>query len=312
MFCLLYLQYLFCGCSCFLRDNRIRGGIFLAPLFSIIVFNAIVCVMVVRVLLKHSKKKIVDAKNEKDRKKLISNTLKTMLSVVSVMLMFGLSWLFGALSISVAAGVVQYFFVIFSTTQGLMLFIFFCVIGQDAREEWKKLLSCYRYNPKKKGATPSSVSYTGRAPRSYSTKETTLTSRALNTRTMRISAGLISKEGTSDFKSSAAPIEMTSFNLDNDLSPNEIKMNALDKDNGQCENNHQIHDTQLPPQILFRLRRPHYDVIADESDVSGSPGSSPSSLVIDEKIEMGNTICNHGYSDSGDSACGSEIEYSEL
>ena len=115
-------------------------GVFLGPIFAIILFNMVVFVLVIRVLLKHAKKKM----GAKDGKK-YKATLKTLISVASVMLMFGLTWVFGALTIGAASIAFQWLFVIFNSFQGFLLFIFFCIIGQDAREEWIKFLSCGKY-----------------------------------------------------------------------------------------------------------------------------------------------------------------------
>ena len=61
------------------------------------------------------------------------------------MFLFGLQWVFGAFTIAEASTVFQWFFVIFSTLQGFFLFVFFCILGQDAREEWLNLfLVCLR------------------------------------------------------------------------------------------------------------------------------------------------------------------------
>ena len=298
--------------SCFLSDNRIRYGIFLAPLFSVILFNSVVFVMVTRVLLKHSKKKIMDAKDEKNKKKFISSTLKTLLSIVSVMVMYGLSWLFGAFSIDRAAVVFQWLFVIFSTSQGLTLFIFFCIIGQDAREEWKKLLTCYRYDPKKRGPVPSAISSAGRTPRSYGTKNTSLTSRGGNSATLRMSVGLLPKPEKLDFDS-VAPVEMDELSPDfekKDLSALQDVTDSLVLSNGHAKEDHRkVHDTQLPPQILFRLKRPLYDIVVEGSDTNPSSNSIPSSLIKEkEEIDMD----AYGESESGDSDCTSDVEYSEL
>ena len=198
--------------SCFLSPdkNSIRYGIFLAPLFLILVFNLIVFVLVGRVLIKHSKKNMNRAKEEKSMKERVSATLKTLISLISVMLMFGLTWLFGALSISGAAYVFQWLFIISATSQGFLLFIFFCVIGKDAREEWKQLLTCYRYKPKKQGATPFGVSRT----RVYNTKETSLSSRIMASNTIGRSVASLEKSepSVSTFNSSVAPLEMSDMN----------------------------------------------------------------------------------------------------
>ena len=94
-------------------------------------------VLVVRVLIKHSARKAGDL----TRNKKTQATVKTLISVVSIMFMFGLQWLFGAFTIAEASLVFQWLFVIFSTLQGFFLFLFFCLLSQDAREEWLNLLT---------------------------------------------------------------------------------------------------------------------------------------------------------------------------
>ena len=113
-------------------------GVFLGPIFAIILFNIVVFVLVIRVLLKHTKRKLADAKGAQKSK----GTLKTLISISGVMLMFGLSWLFGAFTIGAASVYFQWLFVIFNALQGFYLFIFFCVIAKDAREEWLALFRC--------------------------------------------------------------------------------------------------------------------------------------------------------------------------
>lgn len=217
--------------------------------------------------MKHSKRNIKRAKDENNKKKLVSSTVKTLVSIVSVMLMFGLSWLFGALSIAEAAIVFQWLFVIFSTSQGFLLFLFFCVIGKDARDEWKKLLSCYRYKglEKKKGTALSS---TNKVPKSDNTKETYYTSRMAASKTIRMSVGLMPKSDSIDFDSSIAPLEMSEF------SPTTTNFTdtILEEDTSLIFSNG-ISDSQLPPQILFRLKRPCYDLILEQSE--SKPSTSP-------------------------------------
>lgn len=292
--------------SCFISDNRIRYGIFLAPLFAILIFNLIIFVLVARVLIKHSKRNLGRAKDDKDVKKVVSGTIKTLLSVVSVMFMFGLSWLFGALSISEAAIVFQWLFVIFNTSQGFMLFIFFCVIGNDAREEWKKLLSCYRYQGSKKGvAAPSS---TGARSKSYQTRETSLTSRMVASNTIRRSVGLLEKPDPADLDSSIAPLEMS------ELSPTKTMDSIIEEDTSLIISNGLSKlgksDSQLPPQVLFRLKRPHYDLIIEqnESTLSSSPDFSNTQLTEIDIIDD----FDHHLSLLHDSDSDSNVELTEL
>ena len=122
-----------------MSDIRFQYGLFLAPILAVIVFNIIVLVLVIRVLIKHKKKK-------KDS----GGTWKTLISIVSIMVMYGLSWSFAILSVSNAASVFQWLFLVFNTLQGFCLFLIHCVISKDGREEWKNLLGCKKSETKNK------------------------------------------------------------------------------------------------------------------------------------------------------------------
>ena len=127
--------------SCFISDIGVFFGLFLGPILALVLVNFIIFVFVIRVLVKHSIRKSGDL----DKKKQAKATFKTLLSVVSIMFLFGLQWIFGAFTIAEASTVFQWFFVIFSTLQGFFLFVFFCILSHDAREEWLNLfLVCLR------------------------------------------------------------------------------------------------------------------------------------------------------------------------
>lgn len=130
--------------------------------------------LVIRVLVKHSYRKL----SEVEKQKKVIGTVKTLISIVSIMLMFGLQWLFGAFTISGASEAFQWLFVIFSTLQGFFLFLFFCVLSQDAREEWLNLFSFGRRKKKKRGAFNTNSSQSGHT---RSTKSSTLYSKQNNT-----------------------------------------------------------------------------------------------------------------------------------
>ena len=140
-------------------------GVFLGPILALVLFNTVVLVLVIRVLIKHSVRKLKD----KEDKEKVQGTFKTLISVASIMLMFGLQWLFGALTIAEASIAFQWLFVIFSTLQGFLIFVFFCVIGKDAREEWLNVFSCGRRFKRKDGVTTSHAS-TNRRTSTLSTK----------------------------------------------------------------------------------------------------------------------------------------------
>ena len=232
-------------------------------------------------LIIHSKKKLDNARGDKDRKSEIRVTVKAMISIASVMTMFGLAWFFGALSIDQASTVFQVLFVIFNSTQGFVLFIFFCIIGSEAREEWKNLLTCNK-NKKKVTLGPTSTSATprykgrgrGRPMRSGSTADTELTSRTSNT--IRRSVGLPpeTSEVDSSTYDSKVPMEMSempstfdSVDGGNLLSIHEETSLGTIFENGHAKEKESYKSLHvLPPQIRFRLRRPLYQIVKDEED----------------------------------------------
>jgi len=76
--------------------------------------------------------------------------VRLLVSITGVMFLFGLSWLFGALTITVQAVrlTFQILFAIFTSLQGFFIFLFLCVFSKEARELWKEFLSCGRYKSK--------------------------------------------------------------------------------------------------------------------------------------------------------------------
>ena len=231
-------------------------------------------IIITRVLIKHGKKKLVHLKNEKDKeqKKRAKGIFKTLLSIVSVMIMFGLSWFFGALSIGDGAIVFQWLFVIFNTTQGFMLFLFFCVIGSDVRDEWKNLLICNKYRKKKSLTAPlSSIGNShsnykrpqGRKKFDSESGDTELTnyghSYGRTTSTIRRSVER-TLENEEDY-------ENMDHKLDNmDRIDEKEAETSLTVENGDTTDSSSPNTEkpkkprQLPPHVYIKLKRPTYKV----------------------------------------------------
>ena len=63
-----------------------------------------------------------------------------MLSIAGVISIYGLAWVFGALTVvSRSRFVFQVLFAIFNSLQGFMIFLFFCVVSRESRELWTQL-----------------------------------------------------------------------------------------------------------------------------------------------------------------------------
>ena len=79
--------------------------------------------------------------------------IKLLVNTAGIMFLFGLTWLFGALTVTgfgsaTASFAFQVLFVICNAFQGFFIFLFFCVFNKDARDLWLELLSCGHYKSK--------------------------------------------------------------------------------------------------------------------------------------------------------------------
>ena len=97
----------------------------------------------------------MERKNERMNTK---TAVRLLISIIGVMFLFGLTWLFGALTVTGATLAFQVLFAIFNSLQGFFIFLFFCVCSKDARELWKETLTCK--------SCRSNSSYTSRRSRS--------------------------------------------------------------------------------------------------------------------------------------------------
>ena len=92
---------------------------------------------------------------------------------------YGLTWIFGIFTFIPGSSVAfQYLFAIFNSLQGFFMFLFFCVLGKEARESWAKLIcrgKLKKYAPTSSTSRPAAqVSSTAQAntARRYSSQPT--------------------------------------------------------------------------------------------------------------------------------------------
>ena len=76
-----------------------------------------------------------------------------MINIVGLMVVFGLTWLFGALTVREVSTVFQYLFVIFNGFQGFFFFVVVCLIGKDGRKFWTHVITCSLCRKSKKFST---------------------------------------------------------------------------------------------------------------------------------------------------------------
>ena len=142
--------------SCFIGEPGVFFGAYLAPIFAILLFNAVVFIAVIGVLIKHSRKRMG---NQEQASRLA--VVRLMIRIMGVMTLFGLTWVFGALTVREASTAFQILFAIFNSLQGFFIFLFFCVFGKEGRELWLQVLCCGKKIP---GVTASSQPAVKRRP----------------------------------------------------------------------------------------------------------------------------------------------------
>ena len=118
-------------------------------MFAILIINAVIFVLVIGVIIKQTRHKL-NRTMEKINKKV---AFKLVTSIAGIMFLFGLTWLFGALTVTgfgsaTASTAFQVLFVICNAFDGFYIFLFFCVFNKDARDLWIELLLCGRYKSK--------------------------------------------------------------------------------------------------------------------------------------------------------------------
>ena len=99
--------------------------------------SLLIFVIVMSVLAKQIHKKFAN-KEHANRKTVV----RLMISMMVVMALFGLTWVFGALTVREASTAFQFLCAIFNSLQGFFISLFFCVFGKEGREFWLQVLCC--------------------------------------------------------------------------------------------------------------------------------------------------------------------------
>ena len=129
--------------SCFIGEPGVFFGAFLGPIFAILLLNAVMFFTVISVLIQKSLWKKFASKDQVNRQ----SVFRLMTSIVGVMALFGLTWIFGALTVREASTAFQFLFAIFNSLQGFFIFLFFCVFGREGQKHWLRVLCCGRKIP---------------------------------------------------------------------------------------------------------------------------------------------------------------------
>ncbi|KAK3755021.1 hypothetical protein QZH41_011054, partial [Actinostola sp. cb2023] len=76
-----------------------------------------------------------------------SKHIKNCWTAMAIMVLLGLTWLFGALAIADARIVFEYLFCIFNSLQGFFIFFFHCVRIKEVRNQWSFFVSGLGFSP---------------------------------------------------------------------------------------------------------------------------------------------------------------------
>ena len=113
---------------------RLQGFVFqvafLAPVVLILLLNFIAFGLILHSLLTSGTNVTSDRK---------TSGITQARRGIAILVVLGLTWVFGVLAIKDAKLVFQYLFCIFNSLQGLLVFLFHCVLSRDTRQKWKRL-----------------------------------------------------------------------------------------------------------------------------------------------------------------------------
>jgi len=126
---------------------------FIAPALLVIVINIVVFVLVIR--------QMMGSMSMKDKTQIERVGAGVKASAV-ILPLLGITWLFGLLSFSSNTNAFKYIFAIFNSLQGLMIFIFHCVLNKQVQDAIKRRLE--------KGNTGFSSNTNSRPPASQNAK----------------------------------------------------------------------------------------------------------------------------------------------
>ena len=133
---------MFLPCSCFISNIGVFFGAYFGPVLALVVFNTVIFIVVIAVLMKHTRKR-----SQREDSSAVKTTVHTLIRIIGIMSIFGLTWLFGAFTVTQKTQLVfLILFVLFSSFQGFFIFAFLCVFNKDTRELWIQFFRHGRHN----------------------------------------------------------------------------------------------------------------------------------------------------------------------
>ncbi|XP_023930470.1 uncharacterized protein LOC106154118 isoform X5 [Lingula anatina] len=110
---------------------------FLGPSCLILIFNSVVFVLVSRVILR-PRVKGLQGKRSQEQPKVSAAQVR---GAISVMVLLGITWVFGAFAAGEAKVVFAYIFCVANSLQGFLIFLFRCLLHPEARSAWVQLVT---------------------------------------------------------------------------------------------------------------------------------------------------------------------------
>ena len=247
------------------------------------------------VLIKHSKKKIQRAKASADGSSREA-TIRLLISIFSIMNMYGLTWLFAVFTFTDGSFTFQLLFAIFNSLQGFFMFIFFCVLGKEARESWAHVLC----RGKLKKFAPNVSSSRPGAPKSSTAQlNTARRYSAQTTNTIIRSAGISSQDRRSSYSDTLHRESVSSYRAEISEEPSSVSIS--EENSSSASDVIELNDGAIPADTLGRPRpslavtpmltlHEEEEEDAEENEQVHSPG------VIGEAESQGNafTLVNQG------------------
>ena len=90
------------------------------------------------IILRYSTKQFRNKNKIKKRRAAV----RTIFTILAVILIFGLTWIFGAFTVLRTSNYIEYLFVVFNSLQGLFIFLIFVVFAKETRNLWLVTCGC--------------------------------------------------------------------------------------------------------------------------------------------------------------------------
>ena len=166
VYCICVFIYVYCliffSCSCFISNIIVLFTAFLGPIFAVLLFNIVMFLVVILVVIKHCSKRFKDS----SKVARIKGACRSLFSILGIMCLFGLTWVFGAFTIKGTGNYFQFLFVIFNSLQGFGIFTFFVVFSKETRDLWQQTCGCKKKKKRETMTSAISASYSKYRPRS--------------------------------------------------------------------------------------------------------------------------------------------------